>query len=203
MAYALITDGAVAEYPFDPALLRSMFPSVSFPPVPSDEALAGFGVFPVEAAAPPNVTSDQVAEEAAPVKSGGKWRQAWAVRSRTADELAAAKRAKLAELAALRYEREVAGITFAGKVIPTDRQTCSILTGAYVQAAGNPAFAIKFKSPDGTFTPIGAAQIIAVGNAVTAHVQACFARESDLADAINAAADFAALAAIDTEAGWP
>lgn len=203
MTWALIIDGAVAAYPYSEAELRAAHPGTSFPADLSQTDLSDFGVFTVADAAPPSVTAEQVAEEAPPDLVNGTWQQAWTVRDRTADELAAAKRAALGALAALRYEKETAGITFGGVLIPTDRQTCSILTGAYVQAAGNSAFAIRFKSPDGTFTPINAAQILAVGDAVTAHVQACFARESDLADAINAAQDFAALAAIDTGSGWP
>lgn len=117
--------------------------------------------------------------------------------------MSARKGAVLAALSALRYEKEVAGIRFGGVFIPTDRQTCSILTGAYVQAVGNPNFAIKFKSPDGTFTPINAGQIIAVGNAVTAHVQACFDQESVLSAAIHACFNQAELTAINIETGWP
>jgi len=203
MTWALIIDGAVAAYPYSLERVRSDNPGTSFPADLERADLSDFGVVPVEETAPPTPTAEQVAEEAPPALVNGTWQQAWTVRARTADELAAAKVARLAALAAHRYEIETAGISFGGTTIPTDRQTCAILTGAYVQAAGNPAFAIKFKSPDGTFSPINAAQILAVGDAVTAHVQACFARESDLADAINAAQDFAALAAIDTGSGWP
>lgn len=203
MTWALIIDGAVAAYPYSEAELRAAHPGTSFPADLSQTDLSDFGVVSVEATALPNTTPEETADEATPAFSEGAWRQVWTVRDRTADELAAAKVARLAALAAHRYEIETAGISFGGTTIPTDRQTCAILTGAYVQAAGNPAFAIKFKSPDGTFTPINATQILAVGDAVTAHVQACFARESDLADAINAAQDFAALAAIDTGSGWP
>lgn len=44
---------------------------------------------------------------------------------------------------------------------------------------------------------------IAIGDAVTAHIQGCFANEAALTAAILAAGDVAALAAIDIESGWP
>jgi hypothetical protein len=47
------------------------------------------------------------------------------------------------------------------------------------------------------------ATLIAVAQAVRALVQSCFDREATLSAAISAAADAAALAAIDIEIGWP
>lgn len=201
MALARIIDGKVAAYPY--ATLRADNPATGFPTSLAGVDLSPFGVVEVAATEKPATTAGEIAVEGEPVNNKGQWQQSWTVRKKTEAELDAAKAMALAELASLRYTKETAGIAFGGATIPTDRQTCSILTGAYVQAAGNAAFAIKFKSPDGTFTPINAAQIIAVGNAVTAHVQACFAHESDLADAIKAARTFAELAAVDMTAGWP
>jgi hypothetical protein len=45
--------------------------------------------------------------------------------------------------------------------------------------------------------------LVAIGDAVEAHVQDCFLREREICALIAAAADAAALAAIDIESGWP
>ena len=113
------------------------------------------------------------------------------------------KAAKLAALADRRWQAEVGGITLNGVPIKTDRESTGKITAAYVQASANPEFSVRWKVDTGVFVTLDAATIIAIGNAVTAHVQACFDNEDVLTTAILAAEDKAALDAVDIETGWP
>lgn len=55
----------------------------------------------------------------------------------------------------------------------------------------------------GTFKALTRAELIALRDVVTGHVQACFDREAELAVAIDAAGDVEALAEIKWKDGWP
>ena len=121
----------------------------------------------------------------------------------TLDELL---EARLAELASARWVKEVAGIVVQSMPIKTDRESQGLLTAAYVKAMGNPAFTLRWKVANGVFVTIPAALILVAGDAVTAHVQACFGWEDELTTALlaaHAAEDAAALSAVDITAGWP
>lgn len=99
MTYALITNGAVAQYPYSFSQLRRDHPDVSFPSAPSDETLALLGVFKVHPSARPahDVITENVVE-AAPVLANGQWVQGWAIEPATAEEIA--RRQKSAQLEA-------------------------------------------------------------------------------------------------------
>lgn len=87
--------------------------------------------------------------------------------------------------ASVRYDKEVAGITIGGVHIDTDRDSQGLIDRAYSAVQRNPAFTVRWKAADGTFGQVlNAAAIIAVGDAVAAHVAACFAKEAEVADAI-------------------
>ncbi len=116
--------------------------------------------------------------------------------TRTPAGLASAKIAKLAELAALRYEKETAGITIPGSVIRTDRQSQALLTGAWTAAQMNPDISIDWKGENG-WTTLNKAQITAIAGAVITHVQACFTREKVLAALITTDVN------TDITTGWP
>ena len=114
--------------------------------------------------------------------------------------------ALFAALSNRRWQAETAGIVVGGAPIRTDRESQSVLTSAYVQAMGNPDFSVRWKIGQGQFVTLNAATIIAIGDAVTAHVQACFDHEDELTTAILAAfaaGDRDALESFDIAAGWP
>lgn len=117
--------------------------------------------------------------------------------------LAEVKAAKLAKLAERRWRAETAGVTVNGLSIPSDAASQSKLTAAVVACVLDNAYSVNWKLADGTFQMLDHATLIAVAQAVRAHVQSCFDREAMLAGEIAAAADAAALAAIDIETGWP
>jgi hypothetical protein len=89
--------------------------------------------------------------------------------------------------ASVRYDKEVAGITVGGVHIDTDRESQGLIDRAYSAVQRNPSFTTRWKGANGTFgLVLNAASIIAVGDAVAAHVAACFAKEAELGDAIAA-----------------
>lgn len=99
------------------------------------------------------------------------------------EELKAEKRA---EIAAARYEREIAGVTVNGVLIDTGRDSQALITGAAVAAMLNESYSLNWKTTSG-FIHLTAPEIIAVAQAVRAHVQACFDREGELVALVDAA----------------
>ena len=114
-----------------------------------------------------------------------------------------AKAAKLEALAAYRFDVENGGTTLAGSFVATDEKTRSVLTAARIKAREDDNFTVNYKFGPGLFATLTAAQIIATADGVAAFIQACFDREEVLSDLILAAANQAALDAIDITTGWP
>lgn len=97
------------------------------------------------------------------------------------------KAAKLQELAQARYNEEVGGIIVNGTEIDTDRESQSILNGAYVSMKFgliNPS--VDWKGNDG-WVPATLTEIEPIAQAVAQHVQSLFSREKVLATQVNAA----------------
>jgi len=93
----------------------------------------------------------------------------------------------LAHAAAKRYAVETGGVVLNGAPIATDRESKATITGAYVLAVQNPSYAIaNWKVAPSTFITLDNATIIAIGTAVSGHVQACYDTEAALAAQINA-----------------
>jgi len=88
-----------------------------------------------------------------------------------------------AYLANARWEREEGGITIDSVDIATDRVSQNMINGAVAYLREDETvMSIEFKSVDG-FATIGRTDMVLIGKAVAAHVQACFATErSILAD---------------------
>jgi hypothetical protein len=120
-----------------------------------------------------------------------------------APTLAEIKATALAALAERRWRAETGGTLVNGATIATDENAQAKIIGAVVAALRDANYSAQWKMPDGSFATLNHDQIIAIGEAVRAYVQACFDREAALAAQINAAADAAAVAAIEVNAGWP
>ena len=101
----------------------------------------------------------------------------------TLDELKAQKKAAIA---AARYEAETAGTAVSGVTIDTGRDSQALITGAALAAVIDQNYSLNWKTPTG-FIHLAASEIIAVAQAVRAHVQACFDKEGELVARINAA----------------
>lgn len=101
----------------------------------------------------------------------------------TLDEL---KTQKKAEIAAARYEAETAGVAVSGVLIDTGRDSQALITGAALAAMLDDGYSLNWKTATG-FIHLSAQEIIAVAQAVRAHVQTCFDREGELVALVDAA----------------
>lgn len=92
------------------------------------------------------------------------------------------------QIAARRYREECRGVVIAGRRYDSDRKSQGRVTGAVVAAqqalSANAPFSLRWKTRDG-WVALDAQQMVAMANAVLAHVQACFDRESELLDAVE------------------
>lgn len=95
------------------------------------------------------------------------------------------RQALVSSIAARRWQAETGGITVNGIAIDTGRDSQALITGAAVSAMLDPSYALRWKTPDG-FVDLTGEQVIGVATAVRAHVQACFDREAELLDALEA-----------------
>lgn len=90
-----------------------------------------------------------------------------------------------ADIADRRWQAEVTGIDIGGMHIDTGRDSQALITGATVQAMLDPGYSLRWKTGAG-FVDLTAEQIIGVATAARAHVQACFNREAELLEALEA-----------------
>jgi hypothetical protein len=118
---------------------------------------------------------------------------------RALDQVKAVRRS---ELAAIRYAKETGGITVSGVAVATDYVSQAKINGALSLVAVQPATLIKWKTAAG-FVTLDHAAVQAIALAVGQHVQACFAREAELADDIDACATVEDVIALDLGAEWP
>lgn len=117
--------------------------------------------------------------------------------------LAARKAQMLVALAERRWRAETGGILVAGGMtVATDDRSKTMIMGARIKADADGGYTLRWKTSAG-FQTLDAATIIAISDAVLAHVATCFDREDALSADIDAAADQAALDAIDIDIGWP
>lgn len=91
-----------------------------------------------------------------------------------------------ADIADHRFNIETGGIVIDGMPVPTDRNTQSILTSMNLRADRDPEYRVDFKISPGEYINLGRTEIVALGDAVYAHVQAAFAREKELNERIDA-----------------
>lgn len=88
--YIKAEGSTIIQFPYTLTQLRSDNPNTSFPVRPSEELLAGYSVFPVLAASPPE--HDQItqrAEAADPVYEQEEWRQSWEIVDLSEEEVQA------------------------------------------------------------------------------------------------------------------
>jgi hypothetical protein len=109
---------------------------------------------------------------------------------------------RLAELAALRYERETSGITVNGLKVRTDRESQAMLAGAVSFSDLNPEGAIDWKGEAGWLT-LDKKTLKEIGRVVGAHVQACFAAERRHSAALEALATAEDVRDYDLSLFWP
>ena len=79
-----------------------------------------------------------------------------------------------------RYQREVAGVSYLGKTIQTDRESRANWIGILINAQANPAYTVAWKTSDGSFAHYDANEAIGAALAVSDHVKKCFDAEEKM-----------------------
>ena len=86
---------------------------------------------------------------------------------------------------AKRFEVETAGTLLWGSVpIQTDRESQALITGAYNTLQRNPAALLHWSTAEG-FVTLGQAEVNALADAASLHVQNAFAAEAAITPLIN------------------
>lgn len=127
--------------------------------------------------------------------------------TRVPGDLGAALAVARRKLAYRRWQAEVGGMVWNAHAVPTDDRTQGKLTSANMKAESNPDYVIpNWKFGDGVYQRLDRATVIALGDALTAHVQACFDREAAIDAALALAGDAYAVRdtlAAEIDKGWP
>ena len=97
-----------------------------------------------------------------------------------------------------RWLAETSGTTFGGMPIDTDDRSKLLINGAALRADRSADYVLRWKTSQG-FVDLTAAQVLAVADAVSEHVQLCFDRE----DALLVAVTDGSITAEMLEEGWP
>ena len=101
-------------------------------------------------------------------------------------------------IAARRYVAEVAGTIVGGMPIDTDDRSKLLINGAALRANRSSDYVLRWKTSGG-FVDLTSDQVLAVADAVSEHVQACFDREDVLLGAVTDGSITAGMLA----EGWP
>ena len=154
-----------------------------------DAQLAELGIYPCDEIKPPLEWTQHYGTPVIEV-TDGRATATYPVLDYSPDEvvgiLDAAKERKRSEIAAARWAEETAGIDVNGFTVRTDRESQALITGAALKAMQDSTYSCRWKTESG-FVELTAPQILAIADAVRAHVQGCFDREAELLPLIEAA----------------
>jgi hypothetical protein len=92
----------------------------------------------------------------------------------------------VAYAADMRWRKETGGIVVGGVPVATDDRSKQMIMGARIAAEADSEFTTPWVGIDGSINTLTAAQVIAVSNAVLAHVAGCFATFAALQPDITA-----------------
>lgn len=81
----------------------------------------------------------------------------------------------IAYAADARWRKEVGGIIVGGVPVATDDRSKQMILGARLAAEADSGFTTPWVGSDGSINTLNAAQVVAISNAVLAHVAGCFA----------------------------
>lgn len=87
--------------------------------------------------------------------------------------------------------------------VAQQRVTSAVLMADKAEAMGLPDTPVLWTMFDKTVAPHSRADLALLGLAIGAQMQAAFVRKQELEAAVEAASDYAALAAVAIEQGWP
>lgn len=91
----------------------------------------------------------------------------------------------IAYAATARWRKETGGITVGGIPIATDDRSKQMIMGVRIAADADAGFTTPWVAADGAIHTVDAATVIAISNAVLAHVAACFATYAAVKAAID------------------
>jgi len=112
------------------------------------------------------------------------------------------RKLRFVELEGLRYQIEAGGTMLGQDKLPTDAGSQAKITGAMNKAGRSPSHVFDFKVGRGDFKQFTKAQVEAIFDAVSDHVQACYGAEMAHTIALNAATG-QAIIDYDITTGWP
>jgi hypothetical protein len=145
---------------------------------------------------------DQTSRIGLPVLRNGKWIKPVEVVDLPGETPAAEVLLKFMDtIANVRYVAETSGVTLGADTVNTDRESQATITSAWAVAKQNSGTIIDWKASSG-WVRVDAATMIAIGDAVFAHVQSCFSKERQLAEQAALCATVADLRLIDYEGVW-
>lgn len=87
--------------------------------------------------------------------------------------------------ASKRWEKEQGGIVFAGVPIATDDRSKQMIMGARIAADSNSNFSTKWVGKNGQIQNLNSTSVIALSDAILAHVANCFAIFSNVCEGID------------------
>lgn len=85
-----------------------------------------------------------------------------------------------------RWQKESGGIVVGGVPIATDDRSKQMIIGARLAADADPDWTTQWVGADGSVHPVDATAMIAISDAVQAHVNACFVTYASVKSAIDA-----------------
>ncbi|BBF92351.1 DUF4376 domain-containing protein [Blastochloris tepida] len=85
-----------------------------------------------------------------------------------------------------KWRKETGGIAVAGIQVATDDRSKLMIAGARIKAAADPAWTTQWHIGGGVLVPLTAPEVIAISDAVLAHVDKCFAIFGSVVAAIAA-----------------
>jgi hypothetical protein len=206
MTYAHVVSGAVNVYPFSDRHLRQIYSNTSFPADMTDAVRKDWGMLPVVEEPPEHDTRRQYVTPKATSQwtvQSNKVIVTYTIHERTLQER---RDTLIPRIEQMRWDKEVGGMTFSGMPIPTDDRAKTLIMGARTAAVEQGgAYSDEWKISPGVYVPLDAAAAIALGDALLAHIRACFAREKALIQAVLDAEDHDAMddAEDAIESGWP
>lgn len=108
----------------------------------------------------------------------------------------------LAKAQAKRRALEIGGITVGGVPVYTDPESQSKLHAARTAAKEDSGYTLDWKGSGGSFVTLNAQTIIAIADAVRAHVQACFSAEKNVGAKISNGT-YTTYEQVDGASEWP
>jgi hypothetical protein len=194
--YAKIEAGQIIKNEVTPKQARVN--QINFPPNPTDADFRAIGYWPITGTRP---TAGEWQRVTGPAYAVNAQAQTVEREYTTTDyTLAERKVEMIAATSAKRWAVETGGTTVNGAAIQTDAGSQAKLSGALQLIQADDTVIVDWKGADG-WVQLNAAAVTAIATAIGLHVQVAFSREKAIQDAIEAAADFAALDLIDIEAG--